>query len=146
MIAKIKKNQPLTPQQLGFVNATQLPIYRFLNVYAAYSGPIVTTEIDTLIDVLTTEFASEWVEGLILQMIARAGISELSGDPKVAAWIENLRALSASIYEISRKNQAKFNRALVLSERVRFIETILSKNISGSLGDVINVNAAPVGN
>lgn len=146
LIAKIKNNQALTPQQLGFVNATQLPIYRFLNVYAAYSGPIITTEIDTLIDVLTIELATEWVEGLILQMIARAGVSELSGDPMVEAWIENLRALSVSIYEISQKNQAKFNRALVLSERVRTIETILSKNLANNIGQLINVNAAPVGN
>ena len=142
IITKIKNNTALTDEERGFVNATQLPIYRILNVYAAYSGSIINTETDTLVDILAIGFAIEWIEGLALEVRSRASLSELSGNELVVEWLKSLDLLIMEVNKLKLENIGKFNRALDLTERVQLIEATLGKNIARSFGNVVNTNQA----
>ena len=135
LVKKIRSNSSTetTAAERGFVNATRLPVYRFLNVYAAYSGDLVDIEMRVLAEILAIDLGLEWFEGIVREVDARARVSNMAGNDVFTQWKDNLDTLLEDIKNIKVENHHKYNRALGLVDRVSQLEEILGQNISRSI-------------
>ena len=137
LIANIQNNTTPTAANINMVNRTTIPVWRILNVYSAYSGPIVDTEISSLVSIVAFDLTLAWLEALIVEIRARSTSSELAGYPVVEAWVESIRDVERQINTLRVNSHQLINRALLLVERVDFIENKLASQLGEDIGQVV---------
>ena len=129
LLANAKGNTTPQAVDIRLVQRTTFPLWKIINVYAAYSGPIVTGELDTIVDLIAIDITLQWVEGLVNEVVARSGTDELAEYPAIALWLEGLRDIRRYVNEYRVKNHNEFGQAIQIVERVQFIEKILSQDL-----------------
>ena len=134
LTANIENNTTPLPRNIALINGTSIPIWRVLNVYSAYSGPILVTQRGPIIDLVASDIMLTWIESMINEVSKRARSSELRGFERIDDWIDDLELLRGLIIEQRIKNNDKFHQAIQLIERVRFIEEALSSRIANKAG------------
>lgn len=117
---------PPTIAEQALVNATSIPLYRILNVYAAYAGPVIDVESESLKDFVATDMALSYVRSLIEQSLLRAANSRYAGHPVIESWLRTMRDLQLQIHNRHILHQQQTSRAFDMVERVHFIEQHLA--------------------
>ncbi len=131
LFANARNNTTPLGEDVALVQRTTFPLWKIINVYAAYSGPIITGELDTIINLIAIDMTLQWVESLVNEVVARSGTDELAEYPAIALWLENLRDTRKYVTEYRIKNNDEFSQALRIVERVQFIERALSQELGG---------------
>lgn len=130
----IRTNTPPSDDHVALINGTSIPIWRMLNVYAAYAGPIIDTQRGPIIDAVANDIMLAWIEGMVNEVNRRARSSELSGYDQVEEWKQDLTTLRSIIIEKRIKTSQKFDQTMQLIERIRLIEESLSARVAGKAG------------
>ena len=131
--AAIKGDAAPSSAGIALVNRTSLPLYRIINVYAAYSGPIIEAEREALVEAIAGDLALQFLNDVIDEITARAGSSRLVGQDIFAGWEEDLHRLRGEIRARQIEVQGGYNKALELVERVRLVEAQLSGRFGSGL-------------
>ena len=134
LAGNVEDNTTPSDAHIALVNATTVPIWKVLNVYSAYSGPILLTQREPIIDLVANDLLLTWVEGLLAEVNARARSSELNGFAAVEEWKADLKTIRDLVVSRRIKNSEKFNQALQLVERIRFIEEALASRVGNKAG------------
>ncbi len=134
LIDNVENNTAPSADNIDMVNRTTIPLWRILNVYSAYSGPIVSAETETLIEVVANDLLVQWLSSIVSEVRSLVPSSELNGHSSVQAWVEQVRDIQTAVYQLELSNNQNFQRVLQLVERVEFIEQSLSSRLAGRAG------------
>ena len=88
LTVNIQNNTAPSAANVALINGTSIPIWRALNVYSSYSGPILETAKQPLIDLVANDVMLSWIESP-LEINFRASSSELSAR-KSDEWKDDL--------------------------------------------------------
>ncbi len=132
LIFNIQHNIVPTAAHVDFINRTSIPLWRILNVYSAYSGPIINVQSQNLIDIVATDIVLSYVSEIVNAVRARSGSSQLLGHEVVTEWINNLNGIQVYLNNLEVSNSNRLNDVLAIIERVEFIE----EHLAATVGDL----------
>ena len=135
LIRAIRNDTAPSAREMAMVRRTSIPVYRVLNVYAAYSGPIIDTQRQTLIEAVTLDLALLFIRDLVTEIRNRAESAPASGQDHMRLWSERLERLERSINGRQLEGTKSFDGALQLVERVQLIEAQLGSRFGGGFGE-----------
>ena len=118
---------------LGLVNLTTLPVYRIVNVAAAYRGAVVDQEVDALAEAVALDVLQVWISDLHRTVEERAGTLDIADGDQLRRWREGLRVNRTALSRHRAEGLARFNTALGVIEKLRLIETELAGALSADL-------------
>jgi conjugative transfer pilus assembly protein TraH len=137
LIDNIQDNTAPSDENVSIINGTSIPIWKALNVFSAYSGPILETQLDPLIDIVASDLMLTWIQSLITEVNFRATSSQLTGFEGVEDWKDDLRQVQSLIIDRRIDNNQKIDRVEDLVQRLQLIEEILSSKLGSTAGDTI---------
>ena len=140
LITAIRTDTRPTAAQQALVNRTSLPLYRILNVHAAWSGPIITTQRRQLIEAVTLDLALIHIRGMVEEIRIRAEAAPMAGQEAMELWRERLDALSRAVNARQLEGSKGYANALELVDRVRMIEAHLGSRFGAGFGQTTQWN------
>ena len=135
---KIKDDEALTEAQLSLLNSTTIPLYKMLNVHAAYSGASDLFEIPAYAEIVALDLLYVYLDGILSQMeTASNALSLATNQNDIDKFRENLRVARTELYKRELKNNNKLQTVLSMVERTSMIENILANKLGASISDTL---------
>jgi conjugative transfer pilus assembly protein TraH len=114
----------LTDQELAFLNATSLPIYKMLNVSSYYRRGKSPLDVKAYAELVAYDLLFQYVEGIIDMM--HHGLAQIRpqqvDDHAIQSFIEHLRDLRVQLTQRQGGAYQKLDRTLQLVEQTKLIE------------------------
>ncbi len=120
-------------EALGLVNLTALPVWRVINMAAAYRGAVIDQEIESLAEAVALDLLHVWIGDLHRQIEDRAGQIDLADGEQLENWRRSLRENRIELARHRQQGLARLETALSLVEKLRLIETQLAGALSADL-------------
>jgi conjugative transfer pilus assembly protein TraH len=133
----------LSREELGFLNTTTLPVYKMLNVSAAYGGGAgAFLEIDTLAEVVAMDMVLNFLNTTVKEVQAGANQVQMGTADELLAFRAQIREVRQAIAQERRKIRGDISTAMSLIQRTQFME----KQLSTELSNTINLSRQHSGN
>ena len=136
ILAKIKRDEELTPLEKGIVSSTSIPLYLLLSVSAAYfpnpiyaSGVISSYTEMIAQDILLSALNS--ILGLVLES-ANNLPSGISASHRVVSFRENLTEVASAISSLQQENKTQLSQYLEIQQRISLYEKALLGRLSSN--------------
>lgn len=137
MAEKVRTDKPLTPQEISLLQATSLPIYKMINVQAAWLKDGNLPDVEQYADVIAADILYQYLHEALA--IIRNSVSALPFPEAVLADIEP--AIDRQMAEISRKRKGAWRDMAVstqLIEQTQLIERMLTGEFSSQFASTVS--------
>lgn len=134
MVTKVETDQPLTHQEIGFLQSTRLPVYKMLNVQAAYMGDQSILDVSSYADVIATDILYQYLEESLEEV--KASSSAMQYPPSVMKpFMQGINQALANVrnQELSAYKNIEMVNSMV--ERTQMAERMLAGELSSHLYD-----------
>jgi len=132
MVDKIYSDEPLTPTEIGLLNATRLPLYKMLNVQAAFAGDKQALDITDYSDVIATDILFQYLDES-LAVIKTSASSLQYPQVMLSQFQQGLDAARKSVNNIQHNAYQQVTMSLQLIEQTQTIEKMLAGSLSSQL-------------
>jgi len=133
MIDKIREDTALSPQELALLNMTSIPIYKTLNVYAAYSGAGTIFELPVYAEAIALQILYEYLNSILRQVTVSADRLVLASDLHLDRFKTDLREARKALSEREIKSNQTYAALMQLIDRTMMIEGMLSRQMGTPL-------------
>ena len=137
MVDKIFADQKLTDAEIGLLNATRLPLYKMLNVQAAFAGDKSILDVEDYADVIATDILFQYLDES-LSVIKMSSASLQYPDAVMTPFMQGVREARASVNQAERSAYAKVNMAAQLIAQTQTLEQMLAGNLSAQLNNTLS--------
>lgn len=130
--SKIGDDAPLTPEEIGLINATSVPLYRYLSASAAYfrndSHIGHVAEYSRLIaeDILLTSLASVVTKVEQQSAMMPGG---MSGSERMLSFRENLRSVSVGLARMRKDTELTIEQYFEMQDRIAQYERLVMSRL-----------------
>lgn len=132
MVSKIYSDAPLTPIEIGLLNATRLPVYKMLNVQAAFSGSQSVLDIQDYADVIATDILFQYLdESLSVMTRSSAGLPYPA--EMMAQFTQGINQARQSVRQTEQSVYAQVNMTSKLIQETQTMEQMLAGSLSAQL-------------
>ena len=135
IMGKVRTRTPLTAAEQQFLNVTSLPVYKMINVHAAYEGVFADQTIQSYAEIIAVDL----LYGLFDQyaeMLSEAGSTATAGDrDAVANWREQLVKQREFLVDYQIENNVRVEVIEQVIARTQMIERQLAGRLSKDLAD-----------
>lgn len=136
MVLKIYNDTELTQDEMGFLNATQLPVYKMLNVQAAYSQSASILDVSHYANAIAADLLFQYLHESLMVVSASAGslqapqeiLSQFQTGVREA--VQSVRAAQDNIYQ-------QMNMTMKMVEETQAVEQILAGQLSTELASTL---------
>jgi conjugative transfer pilus assembly protein TraH len=136
MVDKIFADQKLSDAEIGLLNATRLPLYKMLNVQAAFAGDKSILDVEDYADVIATDILFQYLDES-LSVIKMSSASLQYPDAVMTPFMQGVREARASVNQAERSAYAKVNMAAQLIAQTQTLEQMLAGNLSAQLNNTL---------
>lgn len=134
MVTKVETDQPLTKEEIGFLQSARLPVYKMLNVQAAYMGDQSVLDVTAYADVISADILYQYLEES-LNEVKTAG-SAMQYPPSVMKpFMNGINQALANVREQELSAYKKIQMVNSLVERTQMAEQMLAGELSSQLYD-----------
>lgn len=130
---KIIADEPLTEQEKGLIQATRIPIYKILNVQAAYQKDASILDVESYADVIATDILFQYLQEN-LELVRLSSRSLQYPAEIMSQFHEGVNAALADVRAEERNAQNKISQAFQLIEQSQVLEKMLAGQLSSQLG------------
>lgn len=131
---KIILDQPLTNQEKGLIQATRIPIYKILNVQAAYQKDPNILDVESYADIIAADILFQYLqENLDLVRISAKSLQYPA--EIMSQFNEGINAAISDVRAEERNAQNKISMAMQLVEQTQVLEQMLAGQLSVQLGN-----------
>ena len=115
-------DEPLTDKEKSFIDGVKLPLYKFINVLAAYKSSNLTLTDYT--DVVSIDLIHHYITEIIDVMLAEAANLRNAqvSDEEITSFIKQLRQAKAAIHNRRMSAYEEMSRSLMLIENAKIYE------------------------
>lgn len=132
MVDKIYSDQPLTQTEIGLLNATRLPLYKMLNVQAAFAGNRQALDVTDYSDVIATDILFQYLDES-LNVIKTSASSLQYPEVILAQFQKGLDAARKGVNDTQKNAYQQVTMSLQLIEQTQSIEKMLAGSLSSQL-------------
>ena len=132
LVDAVRTDTAPPPDALGLVNLTTLPVYRLVNAAAAYRGAVVEQEVEALAEAVALDVLQVWISDLHRAIEETRGIYGCRRRRTSHALARGFeKKPRRPRHATAAKASKRFNTALAVVEKLRLIETELSRRALG---------------
>jgi conjugative transfer pilus assembly protein TraH len=137
IVDKIYADQPLVKDELGLLNSTRLPVYKMLNVQAAFSRDKSIVNVADYADVIATDILFQYLNESLMVVQTSAGSLQYPAEilsqfqKQVDKSLEAVRAAQGNAYK-------QVNLSLQMIQNTQAIEQMLAGQLSTELASTIS--------
>jgi len=135
IMGKVRTRTALTAGEQQFLNVTSLPVYKMINVHAAYEGVFADQTIQAYAEIIAVDL----LYGLFdeyAEMLSEAGSTATAGDrDAVANWRAQLTKQREFLVDYQIENNARVEVVEQVIARTQAIERQLAGRLSKDLSD-----------
>lgn len=143
MAEKVRSNQPLTPEEIGILGGTSVPLYRIITVNAAAQlGGMNDAEVGSLAEVVAMDLLETIVREFYNYVQRAQGSFTEADNASLAQWRAQLQAVSKVIDSYSYSMNERLRRTQVIVDRSVFLERTLRNTISPQLSAALSFRSA----
>lgn len=131
---KIIDDQPLTAEEKGLIESTRIPIYKILNVQAAYQKNPNILDVESYADVIATDILFQYLqENLDLVRISSRSLQYPA--EIMSQFQEGINMAINDVRAEERNAQTRISMAMQLVEQTQVLEQMLAGQLSSQLGN-----------
>ncbi|WP_036767429.1 conjugal transfer protein TraH [Parvularcula oceani] len=135
IMGKVRTRTALTAEEQRFLNVTSLPVYKMINVHAAYEGVFADQTIQSYAEIIAVDLLYGLFDGYA-EMLSEAGSTATAGDrDAVANWREQLVRQREFLVQYQIENNARVEVVEQVIARTQAIERQLAGRLSKDLAD-----------
>lgn len=139
LVDKIQTDTPLNDEEKKFLNnKAQIPIYKVLNVYAAYSGASALFELPVYSQAISLQLLFEYLGDVLRQVEIASDTLVIASDDHLKQFKNNLRSARRALAERELKTYNSYMVLMKLVDRAMSIERILADQIGGQVAASFN--------
>jgi conjugative transfer pilus assembly protein TraH len=136
LIEKIKKDEEISDEEKSFLKFTaNLPLYKILNVYAAYSGAGALFELPTYSEAIALQMLFEYLDDVLSKLELASNSLMIASDDQVKSFKNDIREARKSLAQREIKTQQNYATIMSLVDKTMTIEGILAKNLGSPIAD-----------
>lgn len=136
ILEKIQDDEQLTKEEIRFLNyQSSLPLYKILNVYAAYSGAGPLFELRAYTEVIALQMLYEYLNDVMRQMETASDTLIIASDDHLKRYRDNLKQVRMALTDREIKSHNSHSSVLKLVDRARALEGLMANELGGALGD-----------
>lgn len=130
---KIIADQPLTSQEIGLIQSTRIPIYKILNVQAAYQKDPNILDIESYADIIAADILFQYLQENLDLVRVSARSLQYPADI-MAQFTDGINTAISDVRAEERNAQTKISMAMQLVEQTQVLEQMLAGQLSVQLG------------
>jgi conjugative transfer pilus assembly protein TraH len=136
LVDKIRTDEPLTEEEKNFLNnKAQIPLYKILNVYAAYSGAGSLFELPTYTEAIALQAMFEYLNDILRQVEVASDNLIVASDDHLKRFKDNIRSARRALSERELKTHQSYSTLIKLVERATVIEGILASQLGSPVAE-----------
>lgn len=136
LIEKIESDTELTEEEKKFLNYNaNLPLYKILNVYAAYSGAGSLFELPVYVEAIALQMLFEYLNDVLRQVELASDQLIIASDDHLKNFKDHLRKVRKALAEREMKTHQSYATLMKLVDRAMVIEGVLANNIGSPIAD-----------
>ncbi|CAN5420030.1 conjugal transfer protein TraH [soil metagenome] len=136
IVQRIYADKALTPEEVGLLNATRLPLYKMLNVQSALAGSPSVLDIQSYADVIATDILFQYLDEC-LSMVKAATVSLALPENFLAQFHKNMDEARTSVRTAEQNAFHQVSMTAQLIERSQAMEQMLAGNLSSHLSGTL---------
>lgn len=130
---KIIADQPLSNQEIGLIQSTRIPIYKILNVQAAYQKDPNILDIESYADIIAADILFQYLQENL--DLVRVSARSLQYPAEIMAqFTDGINTAISDVRAEERNAQNKISMAMQLVEQTQVLEQMLAGQLSTQLG------------
>jgi conjugative transfer pilus assembly protein TraH len=131
---KIIHDDPLTEQEKGLIQSTRIPIYKILNVQAAYQKDPNILDVESYADVIAADILFQYLQENLELVRASSRLLQYPAEI-MNQFNEGINAALNDVRTEQRNAQNKISQAYQLIEQSQVLEQMLAGQLSSHLGN-----------
>jgi conjugative transfer pilus assembly protein TraH len=136
MVNKIYTDTALSSAEIGLLNATRLPVYKMLNVQAAFVGAKSVLDVVDYADVIATDILFQYLDES-LSVIRTSSTSLPYPDAIMSPFFQGISLARASVHEAKQSAFAQVTLAAQLIQQTEALEQMLAGSLSSQLNNTL---------
>lgn len=137
MVEKIINDKPLEPQEIGLLQTTSLPIYKMLNVQAAFAKDKQILNVASYADAVATDILFQYLEQSLT--IIRSNISAAQyPEDMIAELRPNIDKELDQLREAQKTAFSRMAISIQMIQQTQVIERMLAGNLSTDLANSLS--------
>lgn len=133
---KIIGDQPLNNQEIGLIQSTRIPIYKILNVQAAFQKDPNILDIESYADVIASDVLFQYLQEN-LEMVRLSARSLQYPSEMMSQFLEGINTAMSDVRAEERNAQNKISMAMQLVQQTQVLEQMLAGQVSVQLGNTL---------
>ncbi|MFA6038134.1 MAG: conjugal transfer protein TraH [Legionellales bacterium] len=129
---KIIIDQELSDSEIAFLGSTSLPIYKMLNVEAAYSTAGSLLNLHSYAEMIALDILYQYLNETLEVMLASSQYLHMS-DELVQPYKDGIREAKQSLYQLQSSSQSHVMESIDLIQRTKALEQELAGKLSSHL-------------
>lgn len=134
MVDKIIDDKALTPEEIGLLQSTSLPIYKMLNVQVAFAKNKDILHITDYSEAIATDIIYQYIEQ-ILQVIRNSVAASQSPEDILAKLQPNIDKELEQLRDEQKSAYSKMATSIQLIQQTQVIERMLASDLSTELAN-----------
>lgn len=130
MIKKVTSNQELSNDEKALLNITSIPLYKMLNVYAAYSGSELLVDLPAYSELVALDILYQYLQDILSKVQKAADNLSISGNEQFKVFQDNIFQAKLLLMEKKRESEVKASNVVTLIERTSMIESYLAAELN----------------
>lgn len=131
---KIIHDEPLSEQEKGLIQSTRIPIYKILNVQAAYQKDPSILDVENYADVIATDILFQYLQENL--ELVRLSSRHLQYPAEIMSQFnDGINTALADVRAEERSTQNKISQTFQLIEQSQVLEQMLAGQLSSQLGN-----------
>jgi conjugative transfer pilus assembly protein TraH len=136
MVDKIYTDSPLSIEEIGLLNATRLPVYKMLNVQAAFMGGKSVLDVMDYADVIATDILFQYLDESLSVM--RTSSSSLPyPETLMASFFQGTSIARKSVMDAKQSAYTHVTMAAQLIQQTQALEQMLAGSLSSQLNNTL---------
>lgn len=131
---KIISDDPLNSQEIGLIQATRIPIYKILNVQAAYQKDPNILDVESYADVIAIDILFQYLQENLALVKASARSLQYPNEI-MNEFYEGINTAMSDVRFEEKNTQNKISMAMQLIEQSQVLEQMLAGQLSAQLGN-----------
>lgn len=132
MVTKIYADQPLSAEEIGLLNATRLPVYKMLNVQAAFAGDKSVLDIQDYADVIATDILFQYLDES-LSVVKTSSASLPYPDAIMSVFMQGIETARHAVSDAEKSAYTHVTMAAQLIAQTQTLEHMLAGSLSSQL-------------
>tara|TARA_R110001606_G_scaffold233942_1_gene381542 strand:- start:42208 stop:43635 length:1428 start_codon:yes stop_codon:yes gene_type:complete len=137
--ANLEAAQPLSTQQIAFINSTTVPIYKILLVNeAAIGGGLNANELRYLSDIIAVDMLVRFIRNAITTVERAQSMAQVPASPQMAEWRDQTKRIRSILRDKEHEVSERLNKMQQIVERTLLLERTLKNKIAPQLAASLN--------